>query len=80
MTTAAKADIMLIRLSDQARVQQLFLFLARDHDALVNTVADDELEVAFVGSFNTWAQQKETETRVRLWMASNPDAIVALSS
>ena len=70
---------MRIRLSDRRRVHQLVLFLSLDPNAVVNVLNEDELEVSFLGSLNIWAQQRETELRLRTWMAWNPDVIATLT-
>jgi hypothetical protein len=68
-----------IKLSDPAQLRSLVLFLAFDQNVLVTTVSDREIEVGFVGSLNVWAQQRETELRLRAWMESHPGAIAVLS-
>jgi len=66
---------MRIKVSDRNQVALLIQFLTLDPDALVTRVADDEIEVGFVGSLNTWAQQAETMLRVRAWLGANPDIV-----
>jgi hypothetical protein len=70
---------MRIQLSDPAQLRSLVLFLTFDQNVLVTTLSDSEIEVGFVGSMNSWAQQRETELRLRAWMKSHPDAIAVLS-
>jgi hypothetical protein len=66
---------MRIKVSDRDQLGRLIQFLSLDPDALTTQVADDEVEVGFVGSLNTWAQQEETMLRVRAWLAANPDIV-----
>jgi hypothetical protein len=70
---------MRIKLSDPAQLRSLVLFLTFDQNVLVTTLSDSEIEVGFVGSLNTWAQQRETELRLRAWMESHPDAVAVVS-
>jgi hypothetical protein len=67
-----------IKVSDRAQLGKLIQFLTLDPDALVSRIADDEIEVGFVGSLNTWAQQAETVLRVHAWLAANPDIIATV--
>ena len=70
---------MRIKLSDPAQLRSLVRFLTFDQNVLVTTLSDSEIEVGFVGSLNAWAQQRETELRLRSWMESHPDAIAVLN-
>ncbi len=70
---------MRIKLADPAQLRSLVLFLTFDQDVLVTTIGDSEIEVGFVGSLNVWAQQRETELRLRLWMDSHPDAVAVVN-
>jgi hypothetical protein len=36
------------------------------------------VEVSFLGSLNTSAQMMKSEQRLRLWLASHPDAIAVM--
>jgi hypothetical protein len=67
-----------VKLGDPALVQRLTQYLAFDANVVVTQIADDELEVSFLGSFNTSAQQMQTELRLRAWIAANPQAIVTV--
>jgi len=69
---------MRIKVSDRNQLGRLIQFLTLDPDALVTQVADDEIEVSFVGSLNIWAQQAETMLRVRAWLAANPDVVASV--
>ena len=70
---------MRIKLSDPAQLRSLVLFLTFDQNVLVTTLSDSEIEVGFVGSLNIWAQQRETELRLRSWMDSHPDEVAVVS-
>ena len=75
-----------VELSDPALIQRLKAFLAFDSNVVVTQIADfDEVEVSFLGSLNTNAQQMQTELRLRSWIAAPPrrdcgDAGVGVSS
>ena len=69
---------MRIKLSDGGQVARLVKFLAFDPNAMVKQTADDEIEVWFVGSLNVWAQQAETELRLRSWLAAHPDVVATM--
>jgi hypothetical protein len=68
-----------IKLSDPTQLHSLVLFLTFDQNVLVTTIGDSEIEVGFIGSMSVWAQQQETELRLRIWMESHRDAIAVLS-
>ncbi len=70
---------MRIKVLDSAQLRSLVQFLTFDQNVLLTTISDTEIEVGFVGSLNIWAQQRETELRLRAWMESHPDAIAVLS-
>ena len=70
---------MRITVSDPVLLRSLVLFLTFDQNVLVSTLSDTEIEVGFVGSLNVWAQQRETELRLRSWMDSHPDAVAVVS-
>ena len=70
---------MRIKLSDPAQLRSLVRFLTFDQNVLVTTLGETELEVGFVGSLNIWAQQRETELRLRTWMDAHPDVIAVIS-
>jgi len=67
-----------IRLSDPSQLDRLLTFLEFDANVIVSQIADDEVEVSFLGSLNTTAQMMQSELRLRLWLASNPDVIAIL--
>lgn len=69
---------MRIRLSDPSQLDRLLTFLEFDANVIVSQIADNEVEVSFLGSLNTTAQMMQSELRVRLWLASNPDVIAIL--
>jgi hypothetical protein len=52
--------------------------LAFDSNVVVTQIADDEVEVSFLGSLNTNAQQMQTELRLRSWIAAHPASIVVV--
>jgi hypothetical protein len=70
---------MRITVSDPVLLRSLVLFLTFDQNVVLTTLSDNEIEVGFVGSMNVWAQQRETELRLRSWMDSHPDAVAVLS-
>jgi hypothetical protein len=45
---------------------------------IVTKIADDEVEVSFLGSLNANAQVMQSELRLRLWLASHPDVIATM--
>jgi len=67
-----------VKLSDPTLIQRLKAFLAFDSNVVVTQIADDEVEVSFLGSLNTNAQQMQTELRLRSWMAAHPASIVVV--
>jgi hypothetical protein len=67
-----------IRLSDPSQLDRLLAFLEFDANVIVTQIADNEVEVSFLGSLNTTAQMMQSELRLRLWLASNPDVIAIL--
>lgn len=69
---------MRIRLSDPSQLDRLLTFLEFDANVIVSQIADNEVEVSFLGSLNTTAQMMQSELRVRLWLASNPDVIAIM--
>ena len=70
---------MRITVSDPLLLRSLVSFLTFDQNVLVSTLSESEIEVGFVGSLNVWAQQRETELRLRSWMDSHPDAVAVVS-
>jgi len=57
---------------------RLLGYLAFDANVVVTQIADDEVELSFLGSLNTNAQQMQTELRVRAWIAAHPDSVVVV--
>ncbi|MEP6813638.1 MAG: hypothetical protein ABI990_11670 [Actinomycetota bacterium] len=41
-------------------------------------IADDEVEVSYLGSLNAAAQEMETELRMLAWLSAHPDAVVVV--
>ena len=69
---------MRVKVSDPALVRRLELYLAFDSNVIVTRLGDDEVEVSFLGSLNTNAQQMQTELRIRAWIAANPGSVVVM--
>ena len=69
---------MRVKVADPALIKRLRQYLAFDANVVVTQIADDEVEVSFLGSLNTNAQQMQTELRLRAWIAANPGAIVTV--
>jgi hypothetical protein len=69
---------MRVKVADPALIGRLRQFLAFDANVVVTQIAEDEVEVSFLGSLNTNAQQMHTELRLRAWIAANPGAIVTV--
>jgi hypothetical protein len=67
-----------VKLSDPALIQRLKAFLAFDTNVVVTQIENDEVEVSFLGSLNTNAQQMQTEIRLRAWIAAHPASIVVV--
>jgi hypothetical protein len=67
-----------VKLSNPALLRGLLAEFAFDANVVVTQIADDEVEVSFLGSLNASAQQMETELRMRAWLAGHPDAIVVV--
>lgn len=70
---------MRISLSDADRQRRLVAFLVFDDNAIVRPIGDREVEVSFLGSLNAWAQRRELESRLRLWLAAHPDVVAVVS-
>jgi hypothetical protein len=68
-----------ITLSEPTLLRSLVQFLTFDQNVVVTALSDTEVEVGFIGSLNTWAQQRETELRLRSWMDSHPDAVAVIN-
>ena len=69
---------MRIKLSDKSQLHQLLSFLAFDPNVVVSQIAQDEVEVSFLGSLNTSAQVMQSELRLKLWLTSHPDVIAVM--
>ncbi len=67
-----------VKLSNPGLLRGLLAEFAFDPNVVVTQLADDEVELSFLGSLNTSAQQMETELRMRVWLAAHPDAIVVV--
>jgi hypothetical protein len=67
-----------VKVSDPALVRRLELYLAFDPNVVVTRLGEDEVEVSFLGSYNTNAQQMQTELRLRAWIAANPGSVVVM--
>jgi len=67
-----------VKLSDPALLGRLKAFLAFDTNVVVTQIGDDEVEVSFLGSLNTNAQQMQTELRLRAWIGAHPASIVVV--
>jgi hypothetical protein len=67
-----------IKLSDAALVERLLAFLAFDSNVIVTQIAENEVEVSFLGSLNASAQVMQSELRLRMWLAAHPDVIAIL--
>ena len=70
--------VLRVKLSDPALLQRFQAFLAFDTNVIVTQIGDDEVEVSFLGSLNTNAQQMQTELRLRSWIAAHPASIVVV--
>ena len=69
---------MRIKLSEPAQIERLLAFLAMDSNVVVTQIGLDEVEVSFLGSLNTGAQELESELRVQLWLAMHPDVMAVV--
>jgi hypothetical protein len=69
---------MRVKLSDPRLLRGLLSEFAFDANVVVTQIADDEVEVSFLGSLNADAQQMETELRMRAWLAAHPAAVVVV--
>ena len=61
---------MRVRVSDPAFTDELAEHLRSRSDAIVDKVADDELEVSLVASLDVSTMQMEIYLRVRAWEAA----------
>jgi hypothetical protein len=69
---------MRVKVGDPALIRRLQQYLAFDPTVIVTQIADDELEVSFIGSLNLTAQHMQTELRLRAWISAHPEAIVTV--
>jgi hypothetical protein len=60
-------------------MRSLIQFLELDDNVVVTMIGESEIELGFVASLNSHAQQTETELRLRDWTASHPDVVAVLS-
>jgi hypothetical protein len=67
-----------VKLANPAMLPRLMTYLAFDASVVVDQIADDEVELSFLGSLNADAQRMHTELRLRAWIAANPEAIAVL--
>jgi len=67
-----------VKVSSPDLLRKLLAELALDPNMVVTRLADDEVEVSFLGSLNASAQQMETELRLRAWLAAHPEAVVVM--
>ena len=67
-----------VKLSNPALLRGLLAEFAFDSNVIVTQLADDEVELSFIGSLNATAQQMETELRMRAWLSAHPDAVVVV--
>jgi hypothetical protein len=68
---------MRVQLSDPSQMRALYAFFAFDPDAIV-TMGEHEIEVSFLGSLNSEAQELEASLRLRSWLTSHPDVVAAI--
>jgi hypothetical protein len=68
-----------ITVSEPTLLRSLVRFLSFDQNVVVTALSETEVEVGFVGSLNIWAQQRETELRLRSWMDSHPEAVAVIN-
>lgn len=69
---------MRVKLSNPALLRGLLAEFAFDANVIVTQLADDEVELSFIGSLNATAQQMETELRMRAWLSAHPEAVVVV--
>jgi hypothetical protein len=69
---------MRVKVGNPALIRRLMNYLSFDPNVVVHQIAEDEVEVSFLGSLNTDAQRMQTELRLRAWIAANPHAIVVV--
>ena len=69
---------MRVKVSSPDLVRRLVAYLEFDTNVVVTQLGDDEVEVSFLGSLNTGAQQMQTELKVLAWIAAHPEAVVVV--
>ena len=69
---------MRIRLNDPSLLPELVEFLEARTDAVVTTIADDEVEVTLLGSFGGDAMRMELYLRIRAWEAARGAAVAEI--
>ena len=69
---------MRVKLSNPALLRGLLAEFAFDANVIVTQLADDEVEVSFLGSLNASAQQMETQLRMQAWLSAHPETIVVV--
>jgi hypothetical protein len=67
-----------VKLSNPSLLRGLLAEFAFDSNVIVTQIADDEVEVSFLGSLNASAQQMETQLRMRAWLSAHPEAVVVV--
>lgn len=67
-----------VKLSNPALLNVLLAEFSFDPNVIVTQLSDDEVEVSFLGSLNTSAQELAVELRMRAWLAAHPDAVVVV--
>jgi hypothetical protein len=61
---------MRIRVASAGVLEELLEYLESEPDAVVQAVADDEVEVSLLGSYETGAMRMELYLRLRAWEAA----------
>ena len=61
---------MRIRVASASVLEELLEYLESEPDAVVQAVADDEVEVSLLGSYETGAMRMELYLRLRAWEAA----------
>ena len=61
---------MRIRVASAGVLEELLEYLEAEPDAVVQAVADDEVEVSLLGSYETGAMRMELYLRLRAWEAA----------
>lgn len=61
---------MRIRVASADVLEELLEYLRSEPDAVVQTIAEDEVEVSLLGSYDTGAMRMELYLRLRAWEAA----------